>query len=1022
MAPPPGDWIDPGGNTDPNCQGTNEVLTGSGPRVPQAPAAQWVSWDQVPTDVHQVAAAGPWFLEIFSGTAHLTSAMRKLGMPCLPPIDITVCSEVPVPLDVVDADRWQFVMQLILLGAIWFAHFGTPCNTFSAARKEGDGGPPPLRDEEFPDGLPDLGDEHQAQVFLGNLFRDRTCEACSALALMGFHFSIENPLGSLIWSTPKMISLKKWTRALFVDLDQCFFGAPSKKPTRLLVSHQVFQTWLARSCPENHKHITLKGKVFSKQFGRVVFRTKLAQVYPEAMCTSMAHAVLMLREDPLQWFTKSFALTGKPADRKRPLGQDILWKPHRQLQSALAAVSSGYQLKRGALKPLLDIETEPGEAIRWALSIPHPFSVAPPLDPALLSALDEISQNPARVVAHRKTLLESWGRQARLSLVRSDQLLRGISDAPLRRLLRGVPDGAPPLMGKTCNVDLYRVMLSHVKSVDRDLPSWLLSGFPIVGPIACSNRWPSYPKDQTVVSLDELKARAWDMRRKIIKRVASLPVSEHLPKLWEATLEDVQDGSCLGPFQEEEEVSKVLGTEEWIPTQRFEVVQKNKVRGCDSATTNLINQATRITEKLQLPSTDTNVSVLRTLRSKCPSRDLVGWVLDEKKAYRQVPVHPDHRKYSVITLKDPSTLKPAFFIMVGHSFGLVAAVYNYNRRSAAINEFLVSIFGLVAFSFYDDKYGFEIKETVESAHQAAQSIHFWLGAQFEAKKLQLARDPTILGVTYNLKDMVLEIKQARREELLEEISSIVSCGLLDPGSAGKLKGKLMFGASQLWGKVGRAFLRPISERQYARFPMKDGFAIDAALKFSLNHWKHLVEDGPPRPIDIRSEKPADAVVFTDGFTPDPRKRENLPDRVGAVLFDRSLIQPWQFTEVVPKSVQKFWITRKTQIVPVEMVAPILALQTFKERLLGADLILLIDSEAVEAALIKGYSSKEDLCILISIFWDLVFELRIRVFIDRIATDANPADWPSRDELEKGEKAGWKSVKAVWPADLEKPRS
>ena len=61
--------------------------------------------------------------------------------------------------------------------------------------------------------------------------------------------------------------------------------------------------------------------------------------------------------------------------------------------------------------------------------------------------------------------------------------------------------------------------------------------------------------------------------------------------------------------------------------------------------------------------------------------------------------------------------------MIGHSFGLVSAVYNYNRRSAAINEILVSLFGLIAFSFYDDKYGFEPAQTVESAHQIAQHVH-----------------------------------------------------------------------------------------------------------------------------------------------------------------------------------------------------------------------------------------------------------------------------------------------------------
>ena len=63
---------------------------------------------------------------------------------------------------------------------------------------------------------------------------------------------------------------------------------------------------------------------------------------------------------------------------------------------------------------------------------------------------------------------------------------------------------------------------------------------------------------------------------------------------------------------------------------------------------------------------------------------------------------------------------PNFFIMVGHSFGLVSAVYNYNRRSAAINEFLVSLFGLVAFSFYDDKYGFEPLAIAGSARAVAE--------------------------------------------------------------------------------------------------------------------------------------------------------------------------------------------------------------------------------------------------------------------------------------------------------------
>ena len=51
-----------------------------------------------------------------------------------------------------------------------------------------------------------------------------------------------------------------------------------------------------------------------------------------------------------------------------------------------------------------------------------------------------------------------------------------------------------------------------------------------------------------------------------------------------------------------------------------------------------------------------------------------------------------------------------------------------------------------------------------------------------------------------------------------------------------------------------------------------------------------------------------------------------------------------------------------------MIAAVLALETFADRLRGADILLLIDSEAVvEGSRIKGYSSSEDLCELISCF-------------------------------------------------------
>ena len=228
--------------------------------------------------------------------------------------------------------------------------------------------------------------------------------------------------------------------------------------------------------------------------------------------------------------------------------------------------------------------------------------------------------------------------------------------------------------------------------------------------------------------------------------------------------------------------------------------------------------------------------------------------------------------------------------------------------------------------------------TVGSARRISEFVHFWLGAKFDQEKLQLSSTPTILGVTYNLDQMQLEIKAERKAEITQEIDAIVHSGLLDPGPAGKLKGKLMFGASQLWGKVGRAFLRMISERQYLRFPIGSEFKLDQPLFESLRHSKKLVNEGPPRPIESVSSKPVDAVIFTDGPTPDPRTKERLPDRVGAVLFDRRLKKPRtyrQFTSVVSKAVNRR-LERSTQIVPVEMVAAVLAFETFADGIYGLD--------------------------------------------------------------------------------------
>ena len=68
-------------------------------------------------------------------------------------------------------------------------------------------------------------------------------------------------------------------------------------------------------------------------------------------------------------------------------------------------------------------------------------------------------------------------------------------------------------------------------------------------------------------------------------------------------------------------------------------------------------------------------------------------------------------------------------------------------------------------------------------------------------------------------------------------------------------------------------------------------------------------------------------------------------------------------------------------------------------------ILFVDSEPVQAALIKGYSGKDDLRSLVGLFWELCAEAPIAMYVDRAPTDANPSDGAPRGDLGELEMAG-----------------
>jgi hypothetical protein len=69
---------------------------------------------------------------------------------------------------------------------------------------------------------------------------------------------------------------------------------------------------------------------------------------------------------------------------------------------------------------------------------------------------------------------------------------------------------------------------------------------------------------------------------KVVRNVKKCEVTENTEKIWAATMEDVKEGVTVGPMFSRDDVSELLGSDQWIHTQRFEVAQRNKVSGGDA--------------------------------------------------------------------------------------------------------------------------------------------------------------------------------------------------------------------------------------------------------------------------------------------------------------------------------------------------------------------------------------------------------------------------------------------------------
>ena len=134
--------------------------------------------------------------------------------------------------------------------------------------------------------------------------------------------------------------------------------------------------------------------------------------------------------------------------------------------------------------------------------------------------------------------------------------------------------------------------------------------------------------------------------------------------------------------------------------RRFVIEQGSKLRRIDDGLEAQLNSTYTSTIRLDLQDADYVVALTLEL-GKSHELDWWGKTLDLSKAYKQLPVLPEHRDLAVVFFKD-STGNSRYYIP-NALFGSTAAVYAFNRVSGSL-WFLINKFLKVPSAVYFDNY------------------------------------------------------------------------------------------------------------------------------------------------------------------------------------------------------------------------------------------------------------------------------------------------------------------------------
>ena len=646
------------------------------------------------------------------------------------------------------------------------------------------------------------------------------------------------------------------------------------------------------------------------------------------------------------------------------------------------------------------IPHDPLDFLDCAIRAGHPKDIKRHVGQAITDVLKENFHQPAHLLATK-----------RIEFVKKYSALATSNKVEELKLRARMPEHIRKVMvGK--RIALLGKMLEDLQFPDDNLVSDIVTGFKLSGWMPESKIFPRKVKNPTLTT-DALVHSTASFNNKVWRQMQMRQDEQLENDTWAETAVELENGWIWeDPDQSWE--GKVVA-------RRFGIKQGSKTRVIDDCSVCGLNLTAGVHEKFQLHTIDQlccmiNSSFEMAQGTHCP---ILGRTYDLKHAYKQFGLCNFDRDLLRIAVQKPGCKVPTLVGLNSLPFGAVGSVAGFLRISFAI--WWIGTFGLrLAWSAYFDD--FSTLTRVELKRNADWAIC----SLFELIGLEYARDGPkcppfaeifkMLGLTLDLSlssncSFTVGHTADRKSELIQSLQHVILDGELTAKDAERLRGRLLFFESFVFGRVANLTLKQFGDLcRLGRTSSKLSPAEVEVVKRLLVR----VETAQPIPLSVASLETW--IVFTDGAV----EGDEPSGSVGGVLIAPNHRIVHHFGSVAPKAVMDSLLRcSKHPIHELEMIPIFISFILWGRLMRGGQIVHYVDNESVRLALLKGSGETPTARRVADEIMSCELFFCTRSWYARVSSVSNLADDPSRGNFSLLDRLGSVLHEVEWEHVLSK---